>query len=325
MTFRVTGRRWLKILASRVSRVLPPAPGLWVFLFHSVGRGEIDAIETRRMELAPEDFSDSLAWIQRRFRIVSCSEAALRIRTGDVRGRLAVVTFDDAYRSVSEHAFPELKRLGAPFTLFVNSAMIEEGEVMWRNRVVYLQRRFAGSLAPETARFLLEAKTRFAFPETLEGIERVWRRYVSEEEERSLAKSLYLSWEELEAMQAGHTAELAIGNHTAHHWILSRLPEAMVRDEIARCDDALVARFPRRSPFLAIPHGAWAHTSERVQALIAEAGYTPLLGTGGWYALQDAPPNQLDPVHRVAVSVRRPAWLAVAEQRWLRLRKAGVR
>jgi len=40
--------------------------------------------------------------------------------------RTAVITFDDGYRSVFEQAYPELKRRGWPFTVFINSKAHDE-------------------------------------------------------------------------------------------------------------------------------------------------------------------------------------------------------
>jgi peptidoglycan/xylan/chitin deacetylase (PgdA/CDA1 family) len=50
--------------------------------------------------------------------------------TERARGRTIVVTFDDAFRSVRELAFPVLERLGLPATIFAPTAFIGSGRPM---------------------------------------------------------------------------------------------------------------------------------------------------------------------------------------------------
>lgn len=44
--------------------------------------------------------------------------------------RLLAVTFDDACRSVFEHAYPILERLGVPATVFVSTAYADDSDIM---------------------------------------------------------------------------------------------------------------------------------------------------------------------------------------------------
>jgi peptidoglycan/xylan/chitin deacetylase (PgdA/CDA1 family) len=50
---------------------------------------------------------------------------------GAVAGRIVAVTFDDAFRSVLEHALPILSRLGLPGTVFVPTDFPERGLMSW--------------------------------------------------------------------------------------------------------------------------------------------------------------------------------------------------
>jgi peptidoglycan/xylan/chitin deacetylase (PgdA/CDA1 family) len=63
--------------------------------------------------------------------IVSLDEGMRRLTTTQSR-RFIVLTFDDGYRNNLTHALPVLEKLGAPFTVYVNSNMINgEGDVWW--------------------------------------------------------------------------------------------------------------------------------------------------------------------------------------------------
>jgi peptidoglycan/xylan/chitin deacetylase (PgdA/CDA1 family) len=50
---------------------------------------------------------------------------------GAAVGRVVAVTFDDAFRSVLEHALPILSRLGLPGTVFVPTDFPERGPMAW--------------------------------------------------------------------------------------------------------------------------------------------------------------------------------------------------
>jgi peptidoglycan/xylan/chitin deacetylase (PgdA/CDA1 family) len=61
--------------------------------------------------------------------------------------RSVAVTFDDAYRSVFEHAFPMLRQLGVPATVFVPTALVNTGTPMsWPGIERWLQGPHASEL-----------------------------------------------------------------------------------------------------------------------------------------------------------------------------------
>lgn len=68
------------------------------------------------LSTTPERFAEQLRFLQRRgYRGATFTEAV----TENHKGKLAVVTFDDAYRSVGELAGPILDDLGWPATIYV--------------------------------------------------------------------------------------------------------------------------------------------------------------------------------------------------------------
>jgi peptidoglycan/xylan/chitin deacetylase (PgdA/CDA1 family) len=68
--------------------------------------------------------------------------------TGGPGGRVLVVTFDDAYTSVSELAQPLLAELGVPATVFAPTAQVGEPEPRgWEGTDEWVGTRWAGELA----------------------------------------------------------------------------------------------------------------------------------------------------------------------------------
>jgi peptidoglycan/xylan/chitin deacetylase (PgdA/CDA1 family) len=73
--------------------------------------------------------------LDRGYRGTTFSEAVL----ARPRGKTVAVTFDDAYRSIGEHALPLLSRLGLPATLFVPTRWVGRDTPMaWRGMEHYV-------------------------------------------------------------------------------------------------------------------------------------------------------------------------------------------
>jgi peptidoglycan/xylan/chitin deacetylase (PgdA/CDA1 family) len=69
-----------------------------------------------RLSVAPADIERQVSWLLKRgYRPLTFIDL---VRAGD-QGKVFAVTFDDAYRSTIEGAFPVLSRLGVPATVYV--------------------------------------------------------------------------------------------------------------------------------------------------------------------------------------------------------------
>lgn len=79
------------------------------------------------MSMSPHDFAAHARWLARHRTVLPLVEAIERMdRSGRLpRGRVAL-TFDDGFRSVHDHAFPELVRLGLPSTVFLVARTLTE-------------------------------------------------------------------------------------------------------------------------------------------------------------------------------------------------------
>lgn len=82
------------------------------------------------LAVTPTQLGRQLEWlIGRGYRGATFSEAI----ASDFRGRVVAVTFDDAYLSVYENAFPILASLGLPATVFVVTEFADDGRPLeWR-------------------------------------------------------------------------------------------------------------------------------------------------------------------------------------------------
>ncbi len=87
---------------------------------------------------SPVLFRQHMTYLQEQgFDVVGLPELLQQDNTSGLDKRVAI-TFDDGYLSVYQQAFPELKRRGWPFTVFVNTRPLDQG---WQEFVSWSQLR----------------------------------------------------------------------------------------------------------------------------------------------------------------------------------------
>lgn len=81
----------------------------------------------RSTSVTPAEFAQHMAYLaEHDFTVLPLPELLERLRAGEtLPPRSVAITFDDAYLSVYEEAFPILEARGWPFTVFVNTAAID--------------------------------------------------------------------------------------------------------------------------------------------------------------------------------------------------------
>jgi peptidoglycan/xylan/chitin deacetylase (PgdA/CDA1 family) len=157
---------------------------------------------------------------------------------------LCVVTFDDGYRDVYRHAFPILKAMGVPATLYLPAAFVDTDRRFNHDRLFHLASMALRERAlPPMARPLLGmvAAGRITLSAALDD-------YLGEhrtDEAIALIATLereldgrgpllpeagdVISWDEARAMQRGG---VTMGAHTMGHCVLTAEPESTVEWEL---------------------------------------------------------------------------------------------
>jgi len=99
-----------------------PMPGPRILIYHQVGAGL-----GRQMEVTEAVFRQQVEWLTSNGTVVSL-EHALAKRGLPGSDRHFVLTFDDGYQDVYEHAWPLLRERGMPFLLYLTTHPTESGE-----------------------------------------------------------------------------------------------------------------------------------------------------------------------------------------------------
>lgn len=101
----------------------PPGNAVHVLAYHLVG-----ASTGSPVDLPAADFRRQMEGLARRGGAVSLDAAERLLRSGDEEGpRRVVLTFDDAYRNFLTDAWPVLRDLALPATVYVPTAFVDAG------------------------------------------------------------------------------------------------------------------------------------------------------------------------------------------------------
>lgn len=88
---------------------------LRVFMYHKVSQENSDFLTVKS-----SDFEQQMAFIKSRFNVISLKDMLDALENGkELPGRAALITFDDGYLNNYELAYPVLKNLELPFTVFL--------------------------------------------------------------------------------------------------------------------------------------------------------------------------------------------------------------
>lgn len=233
----------------------------------------------------PQGFLRQMHYVQRHFHVMSCGQLAGWLRGEcELPARAAVITFDDGYCDNLTNAYPVLRKLGLPATIFLCTDYIGRAVPFYWDFAWYCfahapknepELPLMGSLTwPNAAARDLVAR---------EWIERA--KYLPENERpgalQALARSLnveppsdafmglYLDWNQVRELS---DKGIEMGSHTAKHPILSRVPLDRVRQEVIESSKRIEAEIGKRVLGLAYPNGGARDFSPEVARLLPETG-----------------------------------------------------
>jgi peptidoglycan/xylan/chitin deacetylase (PgdA/CDA1 family) len=291
---RLTGF-WRRIHASSVP----------VIMFHGViPSADTSPFNASGKMVSPEKLRSFLAKIARIFRVVSMDEFVACIRNGERADNIMVLTFDDGYRNVYRHAYPVLKDMGLPFTVFVSTGFVDTDRVMPSDVLNYAMATTAAAVLPKgvlprdvdigtpeakaTALELLKNALKTAGADRKAGhIDRICEALRVRRDGPEWDDARFLTSAEMREMTA---SGVSFGGHTVTHPILSSETPDRVRAEVRECKHALEAITGTRIDVFAYPNGGRGDFSEAVKNEVRQAGYAASFSTiHGLYRPGDDP------------------------------------
>ncbi len=254
-----------------------------VFMYHRFSAQP----QRRRMHVAL--FEQQLRAIAAEFTVMTMREVVQRYRAdGELPARAAVITVDDGHRDFYDLAFPVLRRLGLPATLYVTSGFAAGHIWLWPDRLehvlfdasvpdaIAVGRIGLLSLATESERWrawnaIVERCIDVYDADRLSVLEDVEAACGTSRPERPTAEFQAINWDQaIEMARDG----VEIGAHTCTHPILSRIPQSNLRDEVEGSKLDIECAIQQPVVSFCYPNGRAADFNESVKSRVRSAGFT---------------------------------------------------
>lgn len=251
---------------------------LRVITYHRIAEATANPdLDPALVSASPEAFRRQMEHLRRWYRPVSLAEVMHAFEDGRaLPHRSVLVTVDDAYRDFRECAWPVLRALEIPVTVFVPTAYPDEqGRSFWWDRLhrAGIQRgRLDDTLRTAAAARDLRLQHRGSARNLRAAI-----RSLPHDDAESLvdhvsprlagdgavspATSAVLSWDELRRLQ---DEGVTFGAHTRHHVALTSVGADRVREEIRGSIDDLDRQLGPRRRAIAYPYGMHNATVARI-------------------------------------------------------------
>lgn len=254
-----------------------------ILMYHRVtptGKGVPD-YSPNGMAVTPGEFAMQMRFIRAHYDVVPLSRVVAAVTAGEkLPANMCVVTFDDGWRDVYQYAFPLLKELAIPATVFLTTGYAGGTAWAWQERTRFMMAQVFGArqsvLGRHDARSvrdeldaigmaaLLTMRENRLRPFVLEAIRTLEARDVADRQEsiERLEKVAvlvmdaparpFMSWSEaLEMSRQGVTFE----SHTVSHPVLPALPDDEACREIERSVTEIRDAIGKEPRYLAYPYG----------------------------------------------------------------------
>lgn len=267
-------------------------PVEYIYMFHRVAPkdGAIPAIDELRV--SPEYFRQFLLDTSRKLQFVDLNQA-IKIFQGDIKGDkpFGVITFDDGYEDNYTYAYPILKELGIPFTIFVSADLVNDHQTIWNypliiERIVRKNDELKLSNGMQLECRTIEEKNRafvglkswllnLPYESMREDFKWTFEKYLTDD----VFPNNTLSWEQLREMASNPLC--TIGSHTMSHCRLVMKNDDSLMHELQDSKQILSDKLGVEIKYLSYPYGWITDVSNEAIAVAKKVGYSAGLRSFG--------------------------------------------
>ena len=280
-------KRVIQLAAVQIGRHkhTPQAPVLIILMYHRILplTDEQCSAEEPGMIVSPETFRNHLQILEKYYEFVSLSDWVERKNMGlKLPLKACAITFDDGWADNYYHAYPILKELQVPATIFLVANMINTGQTFWPERLAALICKLSEFYPLESIwshpglQWLISVvdDSDYVFSslkpsgEELSSIIASAKKYSDErinslldEIEKSLNLNInsdkqtpLLSWAQTNEMLASGIIDA--GSHTCHHIRLSSsTPVETLENEIIKSKEIIESKTKKEIKLFCFPNG----------------------------------------------------------------------
>jgi|CXWL01.1.fsa_nt_gi peptidoglycan/xylan/chitin deacetylase (PgdA/CDA1 family) len=269
----------------------PALDSVNIFAYHRVVRDIVKAEKESvyGIVISTSSFRKHCELLRRTYDVVSLQTASNLLTSGKEATRpTAVITFDDGYVDFYEEAFPVLRELGLPATVFLPTGYIGQDRPLPHDRIFWLLKLTIDKSIP-IADTLRRAGVPHLVAEKFDKRVNLLKltdllvHLPNDLRERAITglegllgdafedyphEYRLLSWEMVREM-SGHG--ISFGGHTANHVVLPLEEESSAKSEIYSCKETLEKKLGAKVLSFAYPNGEY---NPAIRRLTAEAGFT---------------------------------------------------
>ncbi|MBI1425233.1 MAG: polysaccharide deacetylase family protein [Gammaproteobacteria bacterium] len=301
-----TVKRGLQHVAARFGRHVRnnKEPQLLVLMYHRILPCDDDRakLEEPGMIVTPTSFEAHLKTLSEYFEFVTLADWLERRAAGlHLPAKACAITFDDGWADNYEFAFPVLRALQVPATIFLVAEMLDTDEKFWPERLARLVSAVAEQAPQQWSHpvlaWLKEAPTDYRFDASSPTSEHVSqlvayaKRFTDEENHARLQQAEdslgltfgqttpdLLSWKQVSDMLDSGLVDF--GSHTCRHIRLNaNLTRAQARHEIVASKQLIEARTGHTAKTFCFPNGDY---SAQALELVKQSYIGAVTTTSGW-------------------------------------------
>ena len=280
----VAGSLWYAPGSFGIARALSSKYSLRSILFHEIADTESVFTKGLGVTVTRKQFEAALKFIVKHYTPVSLQDVLAESDGDPLPPRPVLLTFDDAYASVSEFAAPLCAELAVPAVFFVNGSCLDNQRLALENLICYVTNvrgldtvnaaiqsvDGAGNLAVGS---LLEVFSHFLPATSLQGRQAFRSALVRlgiNESELAAEAGLYLSGQQLRELA---NFNFEIGNHTYSHANCRILSPADFTAEIDRNKALLEEISGTNVRSFSVPYGSSADLTSALAEHLRREGY----------------------------------------------------
>jgi len=228
-------------------------------MYHKVGDGYSNYFPSLKVKL----FEKQIRFLRRFYQIVSLE--SLSATAGESGRTKIAITFDDGYYCVYKYAYPILKKLAIPATVFIAASLTENNTPVWTDLVdCYLKERrnkLLGFPDKNTLKTLPDAQR-------LEVLKKMSEKITLPANIQSALQMC--SWNEIREMSKNN---ITFGGHTMTHPILSKISLEQAKYEIQESKKIIESKINKPVNTFAYPNGQPDDFNPEIKQIVKNAGY----------------------------------------------------
>lgn len=254
-----------------------------VLMYHGVARDDDKIADGDWLQVKESEFRVQMEYLVKHYNVVSLNNAHSYINS-DMPN--VIVTFDDGYRNNYSIAYPILRDLGIPATIFVVTGMIDTSNIFWYDRL-----RVA---LKDTSFSKIEKRNIFSYFKKLhpsnieENLDFFMRKHeLCISHKMDTIKDVYSLLELSQMKEMENNGLISFGSHTHGHEIVTRLSDKEAYSSILYSVKLLKSMTSNMSEYFCFPNGSF---QEEHVNIIKDLGFKGALTVNrGIYRLHDDP------------------------------------